>query len=274
MEEIRRPVGGPAAGADRPAAGTGAGAGAGSGAGPANGPVWYAAYGSNMSAARLACYVAGGRPPGGTRTYPGCRDRRLPARTVPVLLPGQVYFALESPVWGGGMCFYDPDRHGELPARAYLLTTEQLADVAAQEMRRVPGAALDLTLALARGRDRHGPGRYETLLCPGSIDGIPVFTFTAPTGMADAVLNAPHAAYLRTIAAGLAEAHGWPADRCAEYLATRPGAAGHWSVPAVLNLLRAPDRATGPTHGTGSTGGTGNTDGAGPGPGAGTDGNP
>ena len=46
--------------------------------------VWYVSYGSNMSAARFACYVEGGRPPGGTRTNPGCRDRTPPVRDVPV----------------------------------------------------------------------------------------------------------------------------------------------------------------------------------------------
>ena len=59
--------------------------------------VWYVSYGSNMCAARFACYIEGGGPPGGSREYPGARDRRLPERTIPVDLPGTVYFAGESP---------------------------------------------------------------------------------------------------------------------------------------------------------------------------------
>ena len=55
--------------------------------------VWYVSYGSNMSAARLACYLEGGCPPGGNRANPGARDRSLPARSVPVDLPGTTYFA-------------------------------------------------------------------------------------------------------------------------------------------------------------------------------------
>ncbi|GAA1231342.1 hypothetical protein GCM10009665_22110 [Kitasatospora nipponensis] len=201
-------------------------------------PVWYAAYGSNMHADRLACYLAGGRPAGGARSYPGCRDRRPPRRTVPALLPGLLYFAGESLVWGGGTGCYDPAQDGELPARAYLVTVRQFSDIAAQEMHRQPGVDLDLTRALATGRDRLGPGRYETLLCPGVIDDIPVLTFTAPWALADADLNAPSAGYLRTIATGLAEAHGWPPERCADYLAGRPGAAGQWTTRAVLAALR------------------------------------
>ena len=50
--------------------------------------VWYVSYGSNMSAARLACYLEGGVRPGGTRANPGARDRTPPARDIPVDLPG------------------------------------------------------------------------------------------------------------------------------------------------------------------------------------------
>ena len=65
-------------------------------------------------------------------------------------------------VWGGGMAFYDA-RHGAAVAgRAYLVTTEQFADVAAQEMRRPPGGefARDLARLLARRRygAHTGPG--------------------------------------------------------------------------------------------------------------------
>jgi len=201
------------------------------------GLVWYAAYGSNMHADRLAYYIAGGRPPGGARTYPGCRNGRLPERAVPVMLPGLLYFALESLVWTGGMGFYDPDQDGEMPARAYLVTAEQFSDIAAQEMHQEPGADLDLAKALATGRDQLGPGRYETLVCPGAIDNIPVLTFTAPWSLPDADLNAPSAAYLRNFASGLAEAHGWSLAQTADYLATRPGAAKHWTAAAALDAL-------------------------------------
>ncbi|MFF0415628.1 histone deacetylase [Kitasatospora sp. NPDC004745] len=200
--------------------------------------VWYAAYGSNMHASRLKYYIVGGQPPGGARTYPGCRDPRLPKHTLPVLLPGLLYFALESAVWTGGMGFYDPAQEGEMPARAYLVTTEQFSDIAAQEMYQDPGANLDLTRALAAGRDQLGPGRYETLVCPGTIDGIPVCTFTAPWSLPEAELNPPSAAYLSNFATGLAEAHGWPLEAAVEYLATRPGAVGHWTAQTVLDALQ------------------------------------
>lgn len=107
-----------------------------------NDPVmlWYVAYGSNLHRDRFLCYLAGGRPAGAARTYTGCRDPRPPAADRPVLLPGGIYFAQTSPVWGGGVAFYDPSLPGLAPARAYLLTTGQFSDVLAQEMRRAPTA--------------------------------------------------------------------------------------------------------------------------------------
>ena len=196
--------------------------------------VWYAAYGSNMHAGRLAYYLAGGRPPGGARTYPGCRDPRPPERAVPVELPGQLYFALESRVWTGGMGFWDPLDPGRMPARAYLVTVSQFADIAAQEMHRDPAADLDLGAVLATGRAVLGAGRYETLVCPGLLDGSPVLSFTAGCRSADARLNPPSAGYLHELCSGLRESHGWGLERAAEYLAARPGAVGAWTASAVV----------------------------------------
>ncbi|MFD4904165.1 hypothetical protein [Kitasatospora purpeofusca] len=137
------------------------------------------------------------------------------------------------------MGFYDPTQDGEMPVRAYLITEQQFSDIAAQEMHRAPGADLDFTRVLTSGRDQLGPGRYETLVCPGALDGVPLLTFTAPWRLTDAELNAPSAPYLANFARGLAEAHGWPLGRSAEYLATRPGAAGYWTAQAVLEALRS-----------------------------------
>lgn len=202
--------------------------------------VWYAAFGSNMHLSRLSCYLRGGRPSGGLQAQPGCRDPRPPERALPVMLPGELYFALESPVWTGGSAFYDPAGQGRTAARAWLVTAGQFSDIAAQEMRREPGTDLDLHEVLTSGRDEIGPGRYETLVCAGLIDDRPVLTFTAPWGREDVRGNPPAAAYLEHLASGLAESHGWSYDRIAEYLATRAGAEGHWSSEDVAGLLESP----------------------------------
>jgi hypothetical protein len=186
--------------------------------------VWYVSYGSNMSAARLACYLGGGCPPGGSKPHPGARDTTLPARSVPVDLPGTTYFAGESPQWGGGVAFYDHETPGFTAARGYLVTAAQFADIAAQEMHRVPreGDPLEQVVLepLTGGRHVAGPGRYETLCEVGSYDGRPLLTFTAPHGADHVEHRHPAPAYLDTIALGLRESRGWHADQVATYLDT------------------------------------------------------
>ncbi|MET9800599.1 histone deacetylase [Streptomyces sp. NPDC006368] len=207
-------------------------------------PVWYTSYGSNTHLERLACYIRGGTPPGATRAHPGCRDRRLPAVSVPVELEGALYFATESPVWTGGRAFYDPDAEGRVLARAHLITAQQLSDIAAQEMYREPGpdTDLDLTDVLRDGRAVLGEGRYETLVCPGTLDGHPLLTFTAPWRMTDVDRNRPSAAYVRYLAMGLLAAGAWDAATIAAYVASCPGAAGHWTEQQIRDLIALPPR--------------------------------
>src|SRR5699024_4379636 len=84
------------------------------------------------------------------------------------------------------MAFYDHHAAGPTPAKAYLITAEQFADVAAQEMNRPPEADSpleDLVFDLPVGASHSvGPGGYETLLVLDDIDGVPMVTFTAPHG--------------------------------------------------------------------------------------------
>ncbi|MFE3634566.1 histone deacetylase [Streptomyces cellostaticus] len=201
--------------------------------------VWYASYGSNTHLVRLAAYIRGGRPPGAVREYPGCRNPAMPARSLPLELAGAMYFATESRVWGGGRAFYDPKADGRVLARAYLVTTGQFADIAAQEMYRSPDVDLELVDVLTEGRAELGPGRYETLVCAGQVDGLPVLTFTAPWRMGERQLVAPSAAYVRHLAAGLLSAGAWDPEAVASYVASCPGAAGHWSTRDVRALLAA-----------------------------------
>ncbi len=204
--------------------------------------VWYVAYGSNLRRDRFRCYLAGGRPDGGLRTYDGCRDPADPVRDVGVEVPGRLVFGGTSTVWGGGMAFYDARAEGTVAARAYLVTPEQLADVAAQEMRRPAGGEhalrLQALLPPLRGGHRLGPGRYETVVHLGELDALPLLTLTH-SDLDDLEPAAPSAAYLVRIASGLRESHGWDPDRVGAYLAAAPGAAGTWTPAAVADLARA-----------------------------------
>jgi hypothetical protein len=171
----------------------------------------------------------------------------MPARSVAVELAGAVYFATESPVWGGGRAFYDPFAQGRVLARAHLVTVEQFSDIAAQEMYRAPGEDVDLTEVLDRGRAALGDGRYETLVCAGRVDGLPLLTFTAPWRLGDVAPRPPSASYLRCLATGLLAARAWDAETVAAYVAGCSGASGRWSVDAVSDLLNG-NRSEGAAH--------------------------
>lgn len=185
--------------------------------------VWYVSYGSNMARDRLACYLQGGRPPGAKVTYPGARDSTLPQAEAGIELPGTIYFAGESKVWGGGMAFYDHSVPGPTPAKAYLITAEQFADVAAQEMNRPPepDSPLErLVFDLPSGSSHSvGPGGYETLLVLDDVDGVPMVTFTAAHGSTDTEHTQPQESYLTMLRTGTAEvrtASGLPLPAAAQ----------------------------------------------------------
>lgn len=200
--------------------------------------VWYVGYGSNLSLTRFGCYLYGGQPAGGARIYPGCRDQADPAAIAPVLVPGGIHFAGRSTTWGGGMAFLDPTADDRAAGRAYLITTGQLSDVLSQEMRREPIDDLDLTGWTGDVDHVTGTGRYETMIFLGRRDGAPMVTLGSrdPHGHD---LNPPTACYLRTIATGLQESHGWAPEQIGDYLASRPGALGTWT-PAEVTALVEP----------------------------------
>ena len=201
--------------------------------------IWYVAYGSNLATARFRCYLSGGRPAGGSRDYVGCRDPRDPTRIEGVEVPGGLMFAGASRVWHGGMTFYDRAAAGVVAGCAYLVTTEQFADVAAQELRRPPGGefAHDLSGLLPDVESvvTTGPGLYETVVRLGDLDGAPMFTITHHdvAGLAPA---APTAAYLRWITVGLREAHAYDDHRIARYLVAAPGVQGAWTEAEIVAL--------------------------------------
>jgi hypothetical protein len=203
--------------------------------------VWYASYGSNLSRHRFLAYLRGGRPEGASRTYPGARDNALPLDDRAMTLPGEMFFGWESPTWGGGIAFYDADAEGTTLARAYLVTEQQFADVAAQEMHRRPGEDLDLSHVLEHARHELGPGRYEALHLVGELEGAPVLTFTTPDP-AVLQLNPPEAAYLRMVVTGLREAHGLSDAELTAYLLARPGLQPGWDDTSLAALVREPGR--------------------------------
>ncbi len=200
--------------------------------------VWYVAYGSNLASDRLRCYLAGGRPHGGLRTYAGARDPRDPHEIRPVELTGGIVFAGQSTTWTGGMAFYAPDALGQVAARAYLLTVEQANDLVAQEIRRPPGGDLRLLADRPNSRRPLGGRAYDTALRLEDIDGHPAVTITSTRSQEP---TSPSAAYLLWICRGLREAFDWPPGRVAQYLGQFPGVRETWAVEDLVALANCVD---------------------------------
>ena len=173
--------------------------------------MWYVAYGSNLDRDRFGRYLVGGQAPGATRAHPGCRDGSPPLDDGPWTIAHRLYFARSSTAWGGGVAFVDPEpAPGEMTrCRRYLITTEQFADVWAQECGLTPPAPV-----------APGTGWYGHLVDLGVDDGVPLRTFTAP---APSAANPPSPAYRATIVRGLQQVYGLAAAAAQAYLDERGG---------------------------------------------------
>ena len=170
--------------------------------------VWYVAYGSNLLASRLACYLAGGTPPGGRRSTAGARDPARPWDWRRLDLPHPLWFGGPSATWAGGPAFLDVDRAGRGVGRAWLVTVEQLADVVAQENGHPAGTVELADAALVDGAVVLPDAPYGRVVPLPSPDARPCATVTyvrRPAG------RAPDPAYLDLVRAGMAETGLTPA---------------------------------------------------------------
>ncbi|MEO1064798.1 MAG: histone deacetylase [Actinomycetota bacterium] len=183
-------------------------------------PVWYAAYGSNLSAERFLLYLAGGRPADGQRTHPGARDPSPPRDDRVAHVPGVMGFAGRSLRWSGGTSVLHHEAPGRSIARLWSISTEQVADVAAQECALEPGEFdVDLDEVVARRSVVCSPRRYGRLVHLGHREGRPIVTMTSPRATEPAE---PGPEYLAVVRAGLLECGMTPAE-ADTYLARRPG---------------------------------------------------
>ena len=183
-------------------------------------PVWYAAYGSNLSGDRFRRYLRGGRPHAGQPTHPGARDRSLPRAEAVGSVPGVMGFAGRSLRWSGGTCVLHHEAPGRSIARLWLLTAEQVADVAAQECALSPGQLeIDIDEVVLARSVVCSSRRYGRLVHLGHRLGVPIVTITSPRVTTPA---APGSEYVAIVRSGLLEC-GLTPEAAEEYLRRRPG---------------------------------------------------
>lgn len=134
--------------------------------------VWYASYGSNINSSRFQRYLE------------RCGGDVISTESRAYKAQGTLYYAAESNTWGlgKGVAFFDETVAGSVLMRAYKITRSQF-----REVQRMEGS------------------KYNRKLMMGSIDDIPVYTFTALNRRED--MRAPSAEYVQTILSGLKEAY-------------------------------------------------------------------
>ncbi|THD31262.1 MAG: hypothetical protein DI588_12805 [Flavobacterium johnsoniae] len=186
--------------------------------------VWYLAYGSNLASSRFNCYITGGMPAGSGSDYKGCLDTTLPKETKNAVISHTLYFAKNSKTWQqGGVAFITPsETDSKTYARLYLITKEQLADIAMQETNSNERPELDFDFAERNGRHIFkSPSWYGLLLYLGEDSGMPIFTLTSTVQIEPKVK--PSREYLATIMKGLIESHSLTLGQVYNYLSDKAG---------------------------------------------------
>ena len=156
-------------------------------------PVWYAAYGSNLSTERFEYYILGGVCPINGKPYTGCTDKTRWSQSLVRTVPGSMYFANKSSSWERkGVAFYAPDCAGETIMRFYMITFGQLKDIQEQE-----------------------GGWYRRMAFVDFVEGVPAFTLTSECLQDE---NAPGDKYFNLIFDALTKDCGIHGQEIQEYL--------------------------------------------------------
>ena len=166
--------------------------------------VWYAAYGSNLSAERFSCYIRGGVCKQNGKHYTGCSNPSMWTASELRMFDGRLYFGNQSSSWGGkGVAFYDENGRSSVQMRLYKITRAQLLDVREQE-----GSEDDW---------------YGRLVCLGiDPDGTEIYTMTSKDLRPK---NTPSDEYRQLLETALMTECGYTASRVAQYFRTMEDAA-------------------------------------------------
>lgn len=201
--------------------------------------VWYVGFGSNIFEDRFICYITGGQPVGSQKNYNGCRDKEIPKNSKPITINHELYFAKNSSSWqNGGVAFVNIDANiaAKTFARMYLVTKQQLEDIAKQETNSDEYIIINFDEAISTGNTIFkNPSWYGKLLYLGEYDKNPIFTLTNENNLTQS--TKPSAEYLQTIIKGIQQSHNLTIQEIVNYLMSKRGVAGNYSADELQNLI-------------------------------------
>lgn len=205
-------------------------------------PVWYAAYGSNLSSARFRTYLEGGIVPYAVdnREQQGARDTAPPTGNGPCEINRKLMFAGSAARWGGGgVAFLDPggEPDPEIPVlgRAWRITLGQFEDLFRQENRLDEVIPIDVEALAEEGWLNLADTAYGRLELLSEMDGDPVMTFTRPVRPENP--NPADISYMKVMTDGLIETWSIEPEDCARYLNSIEGNAGQFDLAQLTTDL-------------------------------------
>lgn len=200
--------------------------------------VWYVAYGSNLLKDRFITYIIGGKPEGAQKDYSGSKDNSYPRQIKSKIINYKLYFAKNSSVWNGGVCFLNSKRDMQIRtyARMYLITKDQLTDVAKQETDTSYDLIIDFKEAIKVGfYVFKRPSWYGKLLFLGYDSLIPMFTLTSESD--DLPVTKPSIPYLTTIIQGLSQSFRLNKLDITGYLLEKNGISGEYTKSEIDEIV-------------------------------------
>lgn len=201
--------------------------------------VWYVGYGSNIFKDRFLCYITGGQPIGSQKNYEGSRDTELSNIDKPTTINNELYFSENSPSWqNGGVCFVNIEANSETStlARMYLVTKQQLEDIAKQETNSQDYLTINFEEAISTGNTIFKtPSWYGNLLYLGYDNGQPVFTLTNQNNLTET--TKPSVEYLQIIVKGIQQIHKLTKQEIVNYFIDKRGIRGNYTVDELKNLI-------------------------------------
>lgn len=148
--------------------------------------VWYACYGSNINKERFMKYIKGDQTSINERKRRGCKDKSDPIDEKPYIIKHPIYFSNNSGTWGNrGVAFLDTTKNANCYGKIYLISMEQFDEIQYQE-------------------GNQGCW-YSERVNLGSLDGIPIMTFTQPSQYRKDVI--PCVEYLNVIKKGISNTY-------------------------------------------------------------------